>query len=196
MRYALLAFALLTSPAAADTFYWAQVNPSWYTLADWSTWQGPATRYPAMSDTALFFGSKPASYYATGATLSVGTLQIQGSSPLLITSYALLTNNVNDYASANVQFVTDLSGSVTKQGSGELLLSGRDTFGSITDVSGTIYVTQPFTCSRLTIGGAGTFLYDPKATIKQSLTPVSEPDTLLLLAVALACIFAPAPRLS
>ena len=173
---------LLTSISAANNIYWQPTgNVQWYTTANWD-----AGHYPSTSDTAIFFGQSPTSYYATGGTITVGGLQVQGTAPLLITSYALVTGFMRDYAPSTVTLVTDLScsGTLTKSGSGLLVLSGKDSFGSISNQSGTIALERPSSCGSLIVGRGGTFLYDPQFGNKPP-TPVPEPQTVALLVTAL-----------
>ena len=80
-----------------------------------------------------------------------------------------------------------------KIGSGQLILSGSDSYCGGTNVdAGTLYVTETSAIAdgtRLTVGAGGTFIFDPTATFGSAVAssavsqvnPVPEPGTLALL---------------
>jgi len=100
-------------------------------------------------------------------------------------------NNASTTFSGNL---SDLNGggSLTKTGTGLLLLSGENSYGGGTTVSsGTLEVASSSALpdgTSLTVGAGGTFIFDPPPAgapaVASTVSPVPEPGTLVLLAAS------------
>ena len=86
----------------------------------------------------------------------------------------------------------DGDGTLTKLGAGTLVVQGNDNFqGNTVVATGTLIMAGNAVLgdqTSLTIGGGGTFVFDPSATVSAAASPaaaaVPEPGTVWLLAVA------------
>ena len=85
---------------------------------------------------------------------------------------------------------------LTGDGTGQLVLSGTNTYGGTTMVEhGTLLVTEAYALpsrTKLAVGAGGRFVFDPSvrpapAMVTNAAVAVPEPSTLLLLAIGLIC---------
>jgi autotransporter-associated beta strand protein len=204
-----LSVAVFTGLPVTGPPTWIGSSGSWSQGANWST------SVPNTAGAVAVF-SQTASTTET-ITLddnpTIGSLTL-GNSGLSSVSYDLTANilTLNNSGSGAVLTVSgsqEIDSAITgsealiMQGSGQLILSGSNTYTGGTDVeSGTLIVNSSSAIpdgSSLTVGAGGTFIFDssvsgaPAVTMAGreagSLSPVPEPGTACLAAIFLSTIF-------
>ncbi len=144
-----------------------------------------------LSLSGLIQGSGSAAFYFSGGTLRAGA-SFSSSQPIQLVSLPLQTRMFD--TSGNTMTLSGSlfgTGSLTKIGAGTLILSGTNTYaGGTTLAAGVLKITSKYALldgSNLNVGsGLAAFPAPvvPEGVIAAELTPVPEPGTLAMLAVA------------